>query len=57
LQDPPEFTQIGIFGLKTCHLATLDSAQVFFYLYLNFSLEPVKGRKIFVGKIEKKSDI
>jgi hypothetical protein len=23
LQDPPEFTQIGIFGLKTNHLATL----------------------------------
>jgi hypothetical protein len=22
LQDPPKFTQIGIFGLKTCHLAT-----------------------------------
>jgi hypothetical protein len=23
LQDPPKFTQIGIFGLKICHLATL----------------------------------
>jgi hypothetical protein len=23
LQDPPKFTQIGIFGLKTNHLATL----------------------------------
>jgi hypothetical protein len=23
LQDPPKFTQIGIFGLKLCHLATL----------------------------------
>jgi hypothetical protein len=22
LQDPPKFTQIGIFGLKTIHLAT-----------------------------------
>jgi hypothetical protein len=22
-QDPPQFTQIGIFGLKTFHLATL----------------------------------
>jgi hypothetical protein len=21
-QDPPEFTQIGIFGFKICHLAT-----------------------------------
>jgi hypothetical protein len=24
LQDPPKFTQIGIFGLKTNHLATLS---------------------------------
>jgi IS30 family transposase len=23
LQDPPKFTQVGIFGLKTSHLATL----------------------------------
>jgi hypothetical protein len=23
LEDPPKFTQIGIFGWKTCHLATL----------------------------------
>jgi hypothetical protein len=23
LQDPPKFTQIGIFGLKTNHLASL----------------------------------
>jgi hypothetical protein len=23
LQEPPKFTQIGIFGLKICHLATL----------------------------------
>jgi hypothetical protein len=27
LQDPPKFTQIGIFGLKTDHLATLASRQ------------------------------
>jgi hypothetical protein len=26
LQDPPKFPQIGIFGLKTNHLATLHSA-------------------------------
>jgi hypothetical protein len=24
LQDPPKFTQIGIFGLKTNHLAALN---------------------------------
>jgi hypothetical protein len=24
LQDPPKFTQIEIFGLKICHLATLQ---------------------------------
>jgi hypothetical protein len=23
MQDPPKFTQISIFGLKICHLATL----------------------------------
>jgi hypothetical protein len=23
LQDPPKFTQIGIFGMKICHLATV----------------------------------
>jgi hypothetical protein len=23
LQDPPKFTQNGLFGLKICHLATL----------------------------------
>jgi hypothetical protein len=26
LQDPPKFTQIGIFGLKTNHLATLPKS-------------------------------
>jgi hypothetical protein len=25
LQDPPKYTQIWIFGLKICHLATLFS--------------------------------
>jgi hypothetical protein len=25
LQDPPKFTKIGIFGLKTNHLATLPA--------------------------------
>jgi hypothetical protein len=25
LQDPTKFTQIGIFGLKMCHMATLTS--------------------------------
>jgi hypothetical protein len=29
LQDPPKFTQIGIFGLKKYHLATLRSAPFF----------------------------
>jgi hypothetical protein len=30
LQDPPKFTQIGIFGLKIYHLATLpDTLKVF----------------------------
>jgi hypothetical protein len=30
LQDPPKFTQIGIFGLKTNHLATLVVRSAFF---------------------------
>jgi hypothetical protein len=25
MQDPPKFTQIGSFGLKICHLATLGN--------------------------------
>jgi hypothetical protein len=29
LQDPPKFTQIWIFGLKTNHLATLLEGTVF----------------------------
>jgi hypothetical protein len=29
LQDPPKFTQIWIFGLKTNHLATLVGGVVF----------------------------
>jgi hypothetical protein len=28
LQDPPKFTQIWIFGLKTDHLATLFTASI-----------------------------
>jgi hypothetical protein len=31
LQDPPKFTQIGIFGLKLCRLATLMSVANFWY--------------------------
>jgi hypothetical protein len=27
-QDPPKFTQIGIFGLKICHLATLVVSRI-----------------------------
>jgi hypothetical protein len=30
LQDPPKFTQIGIFGLKIFHLATLKMCAVRF---------------------------
>jgi hypothetical protein len=28
LQDPPKFTQIGIFGLKIYHLATLLTTRI-----------------------------
>jgi hypothetical protein len=34
LQDPPKFTQIGIFGLKKCHLATLLSRTFFHKCFL-----------------------
>jgi hypothetical protein len=29
LQDPPKFTQNGIFGVKLCHLAALSSSSGF----------------------------
>jgi hypothetical protein len=29
IQDPPKFTQNGIFGLKICHLATLVATWIF----------------------------
>jgi hypothetical protein len=32
LQDPPEFTQIGGFGLRICHLATLDQGPMLWFL-------------------------
>jgi hypothetical protein len=37
LKDPPKFTQIGIFGSKICHLATL-----FLYnqLFLELRIQP-----------------
>jgi hypothetical protein len=31
LQDPPKFTQIWIFGLKTNHLATLNTTSQKFW--------------------------
>jgi hypothetical protein len=31
LQDPPKLTQIGIFGLKICHLATLSPSPPFLW--------------------------
>jgi hypothetical protein len=35
-RGPPKFTQIGIFGLKICHLVPLvqvTSVVVYFYIY------------------------
>jgi hypothetical protein len=32
-QGPPKFTQVGIFGLKTNHLATLVQTDVAFSFY------------------------
>jgi hypothetical protein len=42
LQDPPEFTQIGIFGLKICHLATLIQTPA---LVLKLTLNPLAAVK------------
>jgi hypothetical protein len=33
LQDPPKFTQILIFGLKICHLATLVAIFIYYDVY------------------------
>jgi hypothetical protein len=38
LQGPPKFTQVGIFGLKRCHLATL--MVVYFSSFFLFSTYP-----------------
>jgi hypothetical protein len=46
LQDTPKFTQIGIFGLKICHLATLKkkaAEQTFGKAHL----EKLSGKKTF----------
>jgi hypothetical protein len=37
MQDTPKFTQIGLFGLKICHLATLD-------LIRDMQLLPIRHR-------------
>jgi hypothetical protein len=40
LQDPPKFTQIEIFGLKTSHLATLLQRRQF--VFMSFAPEARK---------------
>jgi hypothetical protein len=47
LQDPPKFTQIWIFGLKTNHLATMFSC-IFLRLRKNAK---IRGREITVFHI------
>jgi hypothetical protein len=61
LQDPPKFTQNGIFGLKIYHLATLvraDGSQLAlisqgverkFFMSLNFLLRFTSRKKLLVG--------
>jgi hypothetical protein len=48
LQDPPKFTKIGIFGLKTNHLATLDNANISanrrYFIVDTFTGTPIKSR-------------
>jgi hypothetical protein len=59
LQDPPKFTQIGIFGLKICHLATLLLQEGQAYLgivsYAGYSLERIAHRATLeAGQSERK---
>jgi hypothetical protein len=44
LQDPPKFTQIWIFGLKTNHLATLVLNQPFSIIYFYDSITYITRR-------------
>jgi hypothetical protein len=50
LQDPPKFTQIGIFGLKTNHLATLPYGEL---VWIKFY--PIRHTLLVPGKIGKKN--
>jgi hypothetical protein len=55
LQDPPRFTQIGIFGSKICHLATLLQVHL---LPLDLgSFRSVRGFAEEVKKLAPKLDI
>jgi hypothetical protein len=45
LQDPPKFTQIWIFGLKTNHLATLVCVQTSTAHYLFTEGQTAQARK------------
>jgi hypothetical protein len=46
LQDPPKFTQIWIFGLKTSHLATLTETLAEDDIVMESSLRVNAGKKV-----------
>jgi hypothetical protein len=57
LQDPPKYTQIGIFGLKTNHLATLPltpkKSWVKCYNFVKYYLKVAlwtQNETVYVGK-------
>jgi hypothetical protein len=45
LQDPPKFTQIGIFGLKTNHLATLLGSTSS-YVHIDYAKQTIVGSNL-----------
>jgi hypothetical protein len=59
LQDASKFTQIGIFGLKICHLATLLLQEGQAYLgivsYAGYSLERIAHRATLEASKRKQS--
>jgi hypothetical protein len=53
LQDPPKFTQIWIFGLKTNHLATLNRGPRCIHLDRQTDIFFAAGKNIEILKLER----
>jgi hypothetical protein len=52
LQDPPKFIQIGIFGLKTCHLATLMGSGTMPPQFFSFQDTPEENKSLVQPSLE-----